>query len=73
MLASAGVLALLILLLILLPLYPQYAAPSTATANDKVLDALKTKGQQDLSTVGVVGASGDHPGPDRPAHQPARC
>ena len=34
------------------PLYPQYAAPSTATANDKVFDALKTlRAQPALRTV----------------------
>jgi ferrochelatase len=38
--------------LIAFPLYPQYAAPSTATANDKVFDALKTlRAQPALRTV----------------------
>jgi ferrochelatase len=38
--------------LIAFPLYPQYAAASTATANDKVFDALKTlRAQPALRTV----------------------
>ncbi len=38
--------------LIAFPLYPQYAAPSTATANDKVFDALKAmRVQPALRTV----------------------
>lgn len=38
--------------LLVFPLYPQYAAASTATANDKVFDALKTlRAQPALRTV----------------------
>jgi protoporphyrin/coproporphyrin ferrochelatase len=38
--------------LLAFPLYPQYAAPTTATANDKVFDALKTmRAQPALRTV----------------------
>jgi ferrochelatase len=38
--------------LVVLPLYPQYSAPTTATANDRVFDALKTlRTQPALRTV----------------------
>jgi ferrochelatase len=45
--------------LLLMALYPQYAAPTTASAYDKALDALKTMRWQ--PAVRTLGAYHDHP------------